>query len=125
MNVIAPRHPAIRKPLTEIDLCGWVGQAAPGDILEYHRGFLTLDTMPQGRRLAERDRAELARVARRARWAADRGLIHLVQRRHRFDDYSYLAIARPKPKQASVSLSSLLLAQEASGGEWASGLTGR
>jgi hypothetical protein len=73
----------------------------------------SLDTMPQGTRLAERERAELARVARRAWWAAERGLIHLVQRRHRSDDYSYLAIARPKPKQASVSLSTLLLAEVA------------
>lgn len=113
MNVIASRFPAVRKPLTEIDLCGWVGQAVPGDILEYHRGFLALDTMPQGTRLAERERAELARVARRAWWAAERGLIHLVQRRHRSDDYSYLAIARRKPKQASVSLSSLLPAEVA------------
>lgn len=113
MNVIAPRFPVVRKPLTEIDLCGWVGQAAPGDMLEYHRGFLALDTIPQGSRLADRERAELAGVARRAWWAAERGLIHLVQRRHGSDDYSYLAIARPKPKQASVSLSSLLLAEVA------------
>lgn len=113
MNVIAPRFPVFRKPLTEIALCGWVGQAAPGDMLEYHRGFLALDTMPQGTRLAEQERAELARVARRAWWAAERGLIHLVQRRHSSDDYSYLAIARPKPKQASVSLSTLLLAEVA------------
>ena len=113
MNVIASRFPNILKPVTEFDLCGWVGQAAPGDMLEYHRGFLALDTTPQGTRLAERDRAELARVARRAWWAAERGLIHLVQRRHGSDDYSYLAIARPKPKQASVSLSSLLLADVA------------
>ncbi len=113
MNVIAPRFPVVRKLLTEIDLCGWVGQAAPGDMLEYHRGFLALDTMPQGTRLAEQERAELARVARRAWWAAERGLIHLVQRRHGTDDYSYLAIARSKPKQASVSLSSLLLAEVA------------
>ena len=34
MNVIASRFPAVRNPLTEIGLCGWVGQAAPGDILE-------------------------------------------------------------------------------------------
>lgn len=113
MNVIASRYPAVQKPLTEIDLCGWIGQAAPGDIFEYHRGFLALDTMPRGSRLPERERAELARVARRAMWAAERGLIHLVQRRHGSDDYSYLAIARPKPKQASVSLSSLLLADVA------------
>lgn len=51
MNVIASRFPAVRNPLTEIDLCGWIGQAAPGDILEYHRGFLALDTMAQGTRL--------------------------------------------------------------------------
>jgi len=113
MNVIASRFPAVRRPLNEIDLCGWVGQAAPGDILEYHRGFLALDTMPQGTRLAERDRAELARVARRAWWAAECGLIHLVQRRHRTNDYSYLAIARPKPRRAAVPLSSLLLAEAA------------
>ena len=111
MNVIASRVPAVRKPLTEIDLCGWVAHAAPGDILEYHRGFLALDTMPQGTRLAERERAELARVARRAWWAAEAGLIHLVQRRHGPEDYSYLALARPKPKTVSVSLSSLLLAE--------------
>lgn len=113
MNVIASRFPIVRNQLTEIELCGWVGQAAPGDILEYHRGFLALDTMPQGTRLPERERAELARVARRAWWAAERGLIHLVQRRHQSDDYSYLAIARRKPKQASVSLSSLLPAEVA------------
>lgn len=113
MNVIAPRFTAVRKPLTEMDLCGWVGQAAPGDILEYHRGFLALDTMPHGTRLSERDRTELARVARRAWWAADRGLVYLVQRRHRFDDYSYLAIARSKPQHPCVSLSSLLLAEVA------------
>ena len=113
MNVIASRFPAVRKPLTEIGLCGWVGKAAPGDILEYHRGFLALDTMRQATRLPERERAELARVARRAWWAAERGLVHLVQRRHRSDDYSYLAIACPKPKQTSVSLSLLLLAEVA------------
>ena len=113
MNVIARRSPVIRKPITEIDLCGWVGQAAPGDILEYYRGFLALEIARQSTHLPERERAELARVARRAWWAAERGLIHLVQRRHRSDDYSYLAIARPKPKPTSVSLSSLLLAEVA------------
>ncbi|MFN3946113.1 MAG: hypothetical protein ACK4K7_14400 [Allosphingosinicella sp.] len=113
MNAIPSRFAAVHGPLTEIDLCGWVGQAAPGDILEYHRGFLALDTMPHGTRLAERERAELARVARRAWWAAEYGLIHLVQRRHRTNDYSYLAIARPKPRRTAVSLSSLLLAEVA------------
>ncbi|MFC3119836.1 hypothetical protein ACFOHS_22155 [Jhaorihella thermophila] len=27
------------RPLTDIEFCAWVGQAAPGDRLEYHQGF--------------------------------------------------------------------------------------
>ena len=103
----------IRPRIAEIEFCAWLGQAAPGDVLEYHRGFLALDTTPHGTRLSERDRAELSRVARRARWASERRLVHLVQRRHDADDYSYLAIARPKPMAALASLSSLLLPEVA------------
>ncbi len=106
-------RPKIRLCLAEIDLCAWLGQAAPGDLLEYHRGFLALDTMPQGMRLAERERTELARVARRAWWAAERGLVHLLQRRNGPDDFTYLAIARARPKILPVSLSSLLLMEAA------------
>lgn len=83
--------------LTEPEFCGWLGTAAPGDSLEYHCGFLVLDIRPDGSRLAPADRRALARVARRAFWAAERGWVHLVQRRHGPDDYSYLAIARPWP----------------------------
>ncbi|MFZ5790307.1 MAG: hypothetical protein ACOY3L_06365 [Pseudomonadota bacterium] len=105
--------PAARLRLKEIDLCGWIGQAMPGDMLEYHRGFLALDVTEQGTRLAERDRAELVRVARRAWWAAEQRLVHLVQRRHGPDDYSYLAIARPKPRRVSASFASFLLQEVA------------
>ena len=113
MNVISITPAAAEKQIAEIDLCGWIGQAAPGDVFEYHRGFLVRDTFPQETRLSERDRAALARLARRARWAAEAGLIHLVQRRHGPEDYSYLAVARPKPKTVPVSLSSLLKAEVA------------
>ncbi|WP_292611470.1 hypothetical protein [Nitrobacter sp. 62-13] len=107
------QFPPHKLRLTETELCGWIGQAAPGEALEYYRGFLALDTFSQAKRLTERERAELMRVARRAWWASEQKLIHLVQRRHGADDYSYLAIARSKPKQASASLSSLLLAEVA------------
>jgi hypothetical protein len=99
--------------LTETDLRGWIGQATPGDVLEYYRGFLAMDTFTHGSRLAGRERSELVRLARRAWWASEQRLIHLVQRRHGPDDYSYLAIARPKPKETAASLSSLLLAEVA------------
>lgn len=108
MNIIASRLPAIRQPITEIELCIWIGNAAPGDILEYHRGFLALDTIPPGAGGAGPGRRELAHVARRAWWAAERGLIDLVQRRHGANDFSYLAVARSKPRHAPVTLSSLL-----------------
>lgn len=107
------QFPPHKLRLTETDLCGWIGQAAPGEALEYYRGFLALDTFSQATRLAERERVELVRLARRAWWAGEQKLIHLVQRRHGPDDYSYLAIARLKPRSAPASLSSLLLAEVA------------
>jgi len=105
--------PAIRLGIREIDLCAWLGQAELGDILEYHRGFLALDGTPLASRLDDEARRELLRVGRRAFWAAEQGLVHLVQRRFGPHDYSYLAIARPRPKKASAALSSLMLAEAA------------
>lgn len=102
---LAPRRVA----LTEIEFCAWVAQAAPGDRLEYHRGFLALDVLPLPGALPENERRELKRLGSRAFWAAEQSLVHLVQRREGPDDFAYLAIARLKPKAAEVSLSALLL----------------
>jgi hypothetical protein len=104
-----PQFPTVHLSLSEIDLCGWLGQAEPGDTLEYYRGYLVVDAIPHGSRLPERDRAELGRIARRALWASERGLVHLVQRRHGSDDYSYLLVARPK--SPAQPLSELLMAE--------------
>ena len=98
----APFH-TIHRRISEIEFLAWAGHALPGDVLEYHRGFLALDGHPQGTQLAECDRAALARLAREAWRAAELGLVHLVQRRHGDNDYAYLAIARPKPKDAFPS----------------------
>ena len=102
-----------RAVLTEIELCGWIGQALPGDVLEYHRGFLALDVTAVALHIPPKVREELARTAGRAMRACEQGLVHLVQRRNGKDDFSYLAIARPKPRKADVSLSALLLAEAA------------
>ena len=99
------------RPLTEIDFCAWVAQAVPGDRIHYHRGFLVLDTFKMFGRLSELQRAELTRLACRAFWASEQGLVHLVQERMGPDQFAYIAIARPKPKAAAVSLSALLLAE--------------
>ena len=103
-TVIAAQRPEIQ----EIDFLGWLGQAQPGDSLEYHRGFLALDTMREGSGLPEKERLELSRVARRAWWAFEQNLIHLAQRRWAKDDYSYLAIARPRTASTPLTIQQLM-----------------
>jgi hypothetical protein len=85
----------------EVDACrAWVQRAEPGACLEYHRGFLSLDRSPESD-LSEDRRRVLSRVANLALEAADRGQVHLVQRRNGDLDFSYLAI---KASQASHRL---------------------
>jgi hypothetical protein len=98
-------RPGTHLPITELKFCVWLGSAAPDDALEYHRGVLAADVNPQATRLNDRERAELARVASRARWASGRGLVHLVQRRYGPGDYSYIAILRHRPNRIRVSFS--------------------
>ena len=95
--------PTMPRCESEADFSAWLDQASPGDRLEYHRGFLMIDRMPRGR-LAESKRQELVRIADRAMWAAERGLVHLLQKRHRVHDYSYIAVARPRGKSTVHAL---------------------
>ncbi len=74
-------------PMGEMEFLGWLGQAEPGEVLVYHRGFLAVD-----RHWAEGGAVD--RLAARAAWAAEHGLADLLQRRHGPEDLSYLAIAR-------------------------------
>ena len=80
--------------VTEADICRWIGEARPGDRLEYHRGHLARDYAKDIDTGSARN--PLKRIARRARWVAETGAAHLVQVRHGPDDYSYLLIARQK-----------------------------
>ena len=100
--------------LNAVQFCAWVGQASPGDKLEYHRGLLALDASEWSRDFAGHRRRELNRLAYRAMWAANRGLVHLVQRRNGPGDFSYFAIARLHGEDIPQSLSSVLLKEVAS-----------
>jgi len=100
------------RPLTEIEFCAWVAQALPGDRLEYHRGFLTLDRCQGLSRFTTEERTRLTWLGARAFWAAEQGLVHLVQQRTGADQFAYIAVARPKPKAAAFSLTALLLAEQ-------------
>lgn len=90
------REPA-RILMGEMEFLGWLGQAQPGQAIVYHRGFLAVD-----RRWSAR--GDLQRLADRAIWAAEHGLVDLVQRRHGPEDASYLAVAR----RHGASISNLL-----------------
>jgi hypothetical protein len=108
---LAFQHSTVRPRITEIELCAWLAQAVPDDVLEYHRGFLPLDRSRAGGRLRERDAIELSRVADRVWLVAELGLVHLLQRRNGPADYSYLLVARPR--SSSQPLSELLTTQVA------------
>lgn len=99
-----------KAPLTEIQFCAWVAQALPGDRLEYHRGFLVLDTFPGLSKLGDNERTELALLGKRAFWTEGQGLVHLVQERLGPDLFSYLAIARPKTRGSADAVTQLAAA---------------
>lgn len=104
----------VKHALSEIEFCAWIGQAEPGARLEYHRGFLAHDTIAIASSLSDKDLAELRKLANRAFWAFEAGLVHLVQERLATDRFSYIAIARPKPESTytAASLSALIFEGE-------------
>ncbi|MFN3464829.1 MAG: outer membrane beta-barrel protein, partial [Terricaulis sp.] len=76
---------------TDIEFCAWVGQAMPGDRLEYHRGFLGIDSAPAISTLPEADRRRLAALADAAFRAFEAGL---ATGSVRFGNRDYETIAR-------------------------------
>jgi hypothetical protein len=115
VNVVSMARPSRIQPprLNEIELCAWIAQAEPGAVIEYHRGFLALDRTSFGRFADTPSRAELALLGSRAHDLAERGLVHLVQLRHGTEDYSYLAIARPRRKGALPDFATHTITEEA------------
>ncbi len=103
----------VRQRISEIDFCAWLGQAEPGDTLEYYRGFLGVDLTPFGNPMSLKTRAELARIRARVYDLAERSFVHLVQRRLGADTFSYLAIARPTSDHAPVSFKALMFKEAA------------
>lgn len=86
----------------------WLANAAPGSALVYYRGHLTYDRMPSAKKLPEPLRLQLSAMARRALQCGEDGLVHLVQRRHGENDFSYIAIARRRPRMAAATIATLV-----------------
>ncbi len=93
--------------LTDVELCAWMAQAAPGDVLEYHCGALSIDRDKAITTLGPDEARRIDRLADAAFRAAEAELIDLLQRRLGRDCFSYLAIARSKLRQERVSLTQL------------------
>jgi len=99
--------------LDEIAFVAWVDQASPGDRLEYHRGFMAIDTDRMMSKLPPDQRRMLCALADAAFRAAMRDLVHLVQARLDANHFAYIAVARARPEGAVASVSSLLLDAQA------------
>ncbi len=112
MAIQTPTGARLARPrLSDIELCAWIAQAEAGERIEYHRGFLGIDVTAKISTLPEPDRRQLADLGLAALGAFERGFVHLVQERTGPDQFAYIAVARPRPKAAAVSLSALLLAE--------------
>jgi hypothetical protein len=99
--------------LSEMEFAGWVGAAAPGDRIEYHRGFLAVDLIVPISGQSRPELVALHKLGIRAYWAAEQRFVHLVQERVGPNHFAYIAIARPKPKRAEVSFTALLVDADA------------
>lgn len=95
MTAPAPSF-STRLLLDENGLVDWLVTAEPGQMLTYHRGLLALDVDPRALRMNAADCANLAALAQRLRDEADRGTLHLLQRRLGREHFDYIAVvARP------------------------------
>ncbi|MCB1500512.1 MAG: hypothetical protein KDJ41_13845 [Hyphomicrobiaceae bacterium] len=103
MNAAVPVSMAsamVSPRISEFELRAWVVQARPGDVLEYHRGFLAIDRTPLGPPMSDEERSALAQTGAVAMRLASEGGVHLVQRRLGPGSCSYLAIARRRPRSS-------------------------
>jgi hypothetical protein len=97
---VALPEPARTLSITEEAFCSWLGKAVPGDRVEYHRGHLLIDRSRKLGPFSETDRRELSAIANRALALAEQGRLCLMQKRHGYCDYSYIAIIARRPPTA-------------------------
>ena len=103
---IPPALPAaLEQSDDEIDLQAWAARAAPGDVIEYHRGHLAQDRNRSPSGLSRAACIHLDRTANVALAMEAAGQVLLVQRRHGDGDYSYLAVIASQQKQTARPMS--------------------
>ncbi|MBF0268873.1 MAG: hypothetical protein HQL44_09790 [Alphaproteobacteria bacterium] len=97
------------RQITETEFCSWLSTAAPGDALEYYRGFLCID---RGIAARTAPNSVIWRTAARAFDLAERGLVHLIQNKLDEGRFSYVAIARPHRHKHPIPFSILMQEKE-------------
>ena len=85
---------------TAEDFCAWLGDAAPGDVFEYHQGFLTCNREPEEGKSMTGEHVRIDLLGACVFSFAGHGMVHLVQRRLGCRQYSYLAI-KATPRRAA------------------------
>jgi hypothetical protein len=96
----SPLRPQIGEP----EMLAWFLAASPGDRIAYWRGHLAIELSVTASPLSDSERRRLRGLKNMTLSMAETGLVHLVQQRLGLDDYLYLAIARPRPRQGSARL---------------------
>lgn len=82
------------KGMNQALFLSWLSQAQPGNRITYHTGFLAIDRSVFVKGLPVKEKETIGRLADCALKLADRGLVHLIQRRVK-DGYEYIAEKRP------------------------------
>lgn len=104
MDAILSSGRALQPLTTAKDFRIWLAGATRGECFTYFVGFLALGIDADGRQLPELARKESALVGQRALIAAERGLVHLLQRRLKENCFEYFAVARPQPGEPPFCL---------------------
>jgi hypothetical protein len=94
----------LRPQIGEPEMHAWFLAASPGDRIAYWRGHLVIDLSVAASPLGDSERRRLRGLKNLTLHMAETGLVHLVQQRLGPDDYLYLAITRPRPRQGSARL---------------------
>jgi hypothetical protein len=95
--------------MNTLEFLTWVATSSPGARVEYWSGLLAVDRTKDGRKRSFHEAQEIAQLAHSALKAAERGDVHLVQRRNGHGCI-YIAERRYNPPPKAQQIRQLSLA---------------
>ena len=89
--------------MNDVDLCVWVADAQPGDIITYYTGHLSRDRLPHRDGYSDAIRRKIGDLGNAAWMLGDENWVHLVQRRVSYGCWDYIAVRKAEaPKMKPV-----------------------